>query len=431
MKTTWPILIFLLIKPPVLLGHDGVPESIKTNLTREELETNIELALAHPALSLLQDQYWYWDESGDMHLPIPPGQQGNEFLVVPGQGPSTFDEETKACLSKKNMGAKGALKGLHVALDPGHFGGAYARLEDRFVDFAEPETMAFNEGNLTMGLALKLKQMLERAGAKVSLTRSPESPFPLGMNFEVWKRTQMQEYWGQMFEEKNLRPPTQAEKMSAMLELMEQEKAAFSIYNRADLEKRAAILADLGADLTLYLHFNGSEKKPTRDESGHTIAKEENFNMGFIAGSFLPNEISTEQDRRDFIRWMTSPGKLTLSKKLCSSMLDRLEKRTDVPLARQTDAAYLQVSSIPAVNEIGENYEGVYHRNLLLTRRSTTTHCYLESLVQDNLQEAQKLSKKNRQIQGVSSNARVFKVAKAYFNGIKKFAEQNVCKIKP
>lgn len=239
----------------------------------------------------------------------------------------------------------------------------------------------------------------------------------------------MERYWIKLYRDNNSKDPTVEEISTAMKELNAQEKGAFKLYNKADLERRSIMIAGMDADLTLYLHFNGSEKEPFRDENNHTIAKEENFNMAFIAGSFSKSkEIKTEPDRKDFIRWATSPEKLTLSKKLCSHMLELLEKRTNVPLAHEEDAEYLKNFSMPAVDESGETYEGVFHRNLYLTRKSTTPHCYLESLIQDNFEEAQKLGKQNRQILGISTSARVFKVAKAYFIGIKKFVAENACK---
>lgn len=66
------------------------------------------------------------------------------------------------------------LKGLHVALDPGHIGGGYAKMEERWLSMT-PDT-AVKEGSLVLQVAQIVKPRLEALGARVSLVRQSESP---------------------------------------------------------------------------------------------------------------------------------------------------------------------------------------------------------------------------------------------------------------
>ncbi len=69
------------------------------------------------------------------------------------------------------------LSDLHIALDPGHIGGAYSQMEERHLTFnpANPDEVV-KEGDLTLLTAKVLKPMLEAAGARVSLVREQLDP---------------------------------------------------------------------------------------------------------------------------------------------------------------------------------------------------------------------------------------------------------------
>ena len=66
------------------------------------------------------------------------------------------------------------LTGLHIALDPGHIGGGYAKMEERWLSMKPGEAVI--EGSLVLRVAQVLKARLEALGARVSLVRSVEAP---------------------------------------------------------------------------------------------------------------------------------------------------------------------------------------------------------------------------------------------------------------
>ena len=66
------------------------------------------------------------------------------------------------------------LSDMHIALDPGHIGGTYARMEERFLSFHPAE--AVQEGDLALAVAQELKPRLEALGAHVRLVREKNEP---------------------------------------------------------------------------------------------------------------------------------------------------------------------------------------------------------------------------------------------------------------
>ncbi|HMJ05841.1 MAG TPA: hypothetical protein VK474_06250, partial [Chthoniobacterales bacterium] len=67
-----------------------------------------------------------------------------------------------------------ALRGLHIALDPGHIGGTWARMEERW--FQVGDSKPIQEGDMTLRVANILAPKLKALGAKVSFVRSKTEP---------------------------------------------------------------------------------------------------------------------------------------------------------------------------------------------------------------------------------------------------------------
>lgn len=67
------------------------------------------------------------------------------------------------------------LEGLRVVLDPGHLGGRWARMEERWFHLGDPRKPV-TEGDMTLEVARLLKPRLEASGARVWLTRDDTRP---------------------------------------------------------------------------------------------------------------------------------------------------------------------------------------------------------------------------------------------------------------
>ena len=66
------------------------------------------------------------------------------------------------------------LSGLKIALDPGHLGGSWAKMEERW--FQVGNSKPVQEGDLTLQVARLLARRLREHGAKVSSVRNSDEP---------------------------------------------------------------------------------------------------------------------------------------------------------------------------------------------------------------------------------------------------------------
>src|SRR5215469_8613651 len=66
------------------------------------------------------------------------------------------------------------LSGIKIALDPGHVGGTWAKMEERW--FQVGESKPVQEGDLTLRVARLLAPRLRELGAKVSFVRNSDEP---------------------------------------------------------------------------------------------------------------------------------------------------------------------------------------------------------------------------------------------------------------
>lgn len=78
----------------------------------------------------------------------------------------------------------------------------------------------------------------------------------------------------------------------------------------------------------------------------------------------------------------------------------------------------LMTSSLYQANNTILIADGIYCRNLALTRRVHGPLCYGETLIQNNPEEAKRLAQENFSSNGIMISSRIAEVARAYFRGI-------------
>ncbi len=304
-------------------------------------------------------------------------------------------QENKAIVSPQNCQM---LRGLKIALDPGHFGGKMARLEERFVDI-EPnqemgiaEPIEFDEGTLTFLTAFYLKELLEKEGAEVLLTRNEIGLGAYPEEFFAWLRENPQFHGIDI-------PPSQIFRRH---------------YNPLDLQARAEKINQFAPDLTLIIHYNAHDSQAT--EGGGTGLSLKNYNMTFIPGAFARGELSTPQSRYEFLRLIVKPD-IQHSSALSCQVLQQFVQKLQVPAVTKEDGArYLETVCLKVD-------EGVYARNLALTRMVRGTVCYGESLVQNNIEECKRLAQQDILIYGRPCSSRIKEVAEAYFAAIQGYTD--------
>ncbi|QZA59103.1 N-acetylmuramoyl-L-alanine amidase family protein [Candidatus Rhabdochlamydia porcellionis] len=284
---------------------------------------------------------------------------------------------------------KKRLNNCKIAIDPGHFGSEYSHLEQRFVEISsQKELIAFNEGDLTFLTALYLKELLEKEGAEVFLTRARKAEGALSQNFFQFLQTHPDLWLTQ----------------KTLTQLFR------SIYNGVDLYARAEKINAFKPDLTVIIHYNAHDSKGEK----HTSTTDKNFNMVFIPGSFGDGELKEKKARYEFLRLLVTSD-FSLSRQFSKIVLKKFNEHLQIPTVTPSDGAhYLETASI-------EVEKGVYARNLALTRLVHGPLCYGESLVQNNLEEALRLSRLDTEIQGYPCSSRLKEVALAYFQAIQEF----------
>ena len=278
------------------------------------------------------------------------------------------------------------LKGLRIALDPGHTAGdtATGRMEDKFLLFKmyDPKnkdtvTVSLAEGMLTWNTANMLAVTLRAEGAEVFMTRTTANSNALGKSFEQWKK---EDYRRELDSLLKIYPTDIHLRKLKSGKLRDDNSIFRYVFKDVELRKRAELINDFHPDLTIIIHFNvDDQNKPW------TKPTNKNFCMTFVGGSFQAGELSDSERRFDFLRLLLTDD-IENSTIAAGHAALEFQSELDVSLAKQNDASYLKQYCIPEI------YPGVFCRNLSLTRMIQGTLIYGETLYQDNAKECLRLS---------------------------------------
>lgn len=255
----------------------------------------------------------------------------NEYVIIDEEGVTVrgLEKVFYTAVPKKR---ERALRKIKVAIDPGHFGGKYAKLEHRSIFVG---SVQLQEGDLTLKTAHALKKLLLNAGYDVFMTR--ELP-------------------GQ----------------GAFLEPYD-DKEPFKAYNIRDLNERARLINAFEPDVTVCIHYNihsGGE--------GNVCAPvPHNFCCAFVPGGFRKDELMRLEDRGQLLRLLLTDD-VEKSIELSRCILNAFEKHLGVPC--QTNRRHLA----PICKWAGR---GIFARNLVLTRQIAGPICYSETLCMDAASE--------------------------------------------
>ena len=162
-----------------------------------------------------------------------------------------------------------------IVLDPGHIGGEWARMEERF--FVIGKDRPVQEAVLNLTVARLLKRQLEAAGVTVLLTKD---------NYQPVTDQRPEDFRDQA--ERDIPASTdEANRADAVRKRME-----ILFYRSAEIVARAKIVNEqLKPDLTLCLHFNAVEWDDCHD------LVEENSVIVFTHGNYLPGELADDEQK--------------------------------------------------------------------------------------------------------------------------------------
>jgi hypothetical protein len=253
---------------------------------------------------------------------------------------------------------------LHVALDPGHIGGKWAKMEERW--FQVGDSAPVEEADIALRVAKLLAPKLRALGAEVTFVRlrnrpaTPKRPD----DFREIART--------ILTESGVNNPSDSYENGAEenKEKSIRWQSELLFYRQSEIRYRARRVNEvLQPDLVLCLHFNaeawGDPKNPTLIDRNH-------FHV-LVNGSYLPEEIEHDDERYEMIR--------------------RLLSRTyeeELPLADKMAATFARETGLPpyeyttdTVAKIGSSGY-VYARNLLATRVFRCPVVYFEPYVMNS-----------------------------------------------
>jgi hypothetical protein len=257
------------------------------------------------------------------------------------------------------------LSGLRIALDPGHLGGKWAKMEERW--FQVGNTQPVQEGDLTLKVARILAPRLRELGAKVLFVRNSNEPVTA-------KRPDDFRELATKILIKNGVPQPRADVLDPNDPEKEQTirwQSEILFYRYSEIRRRAALVNfKLHPDLVLCLHFNaegwGDPNNPTLTDINHLHL--------LVNGSYLQQELEFDDERFEMIRRLLSRAydeELPLADAVASAM------------ARETQLPPYQYPTTNSTTKVGTSGY-VFARNLLATRLYRCPVVYCEPYVMNS-----------------------------------------------
>ena len=257
------------------------------------------------------------------------------------------------------------LAGLRIALDPGHLGGEWAKMEERWFQVGNTEPV--QEGDLTLKVARLLAPRLRELGAKVFFVRNSNDPVTV-------KRPDDFRELARKILIKNGIPEPRAEVLNSNDPEKEQTirwQSEILFYRYSEIRRRAALVNfRLHPDLVLCLHFNaegwGDPNDPMLPDVNHLHL--------LVNGSFLEQELEFDDERFEMVRRLLSrvyDDELPLADTIANAM------------ARETHLPPYQYPTTNSTTKVGTSGY-VYARNLLATRLYRCPVIYCEPYVMNS-----------------------------------------------
>jgi N-acetylmuramoyl-L-alanine amidase len=322
-------------------------------------------------------------------------------------GPRKLPQQFWRRIDKAARGGK-PLAHLNLALDPGHLGGRWAKMEERWFQVGDKPPV--EEGELTWRVAKILALKLRALGAEVSFARRHAQPMtPLRPDdFREIART--------VLAKNGVTDPVEsyenAEDESKEKSVRWQSELLF--YRQSEIRYRAKRVNEfVQPDLVLCLHFNaeawGTPTAPTLTDRNH-------FHV-LVNGSYLPDELEHDDVRYEMIR------------RLLSRTYDE-----ELPLADAIATTFARETGLPpyeyttdTVAKVGTSGY-IYARNLLATRVYRCPVVYFEPYVMNSNEAFARIQAGDyggtREINGVQRLSIFREYAQAVADGLTEYCRQ-------
>ncbi len=257
------------------------------------------------------------------------------------------------------------LSGLRIALDPGHLGGKWAKMEERW--FQVGDSPPVQEGDLALRVARLLAPRLRKLGARVSFVRNSAEPITAQRpdDFrELAKKILIKN--GVPQPRRDVLDPNDPDKEQTI-----RWQSEILFYRYSEIRRRAVLVyMKLHPDLVLCLHFNaegwGDPSHPTLIDNNHLHL--------LVNGSYLKDELELDDERFEMIRRLLSRAYVE-ELPLADTIAGAMARDTHLPAYE-----YPTADTVTKVGSIGY----LYARNLLATRLYRCPVVYCEPYVMNS-----------------------------------------------
>ncbi len=253
------------------------------------------------------------------------------------------------------------LRDVRITLDPGHIGGAFAKMEERW--FRIGEDPPIREGDLNLTVARILQCRLTSLGADVSMTRDAAQP----VTRDTPESLELQARRILGGSTRGIRLDSDIEKTVEKEEDAERALGEFLFYRVSEIRARAQrVNAEFRPDLVLAIHFNAVAWP---DSANPSLVDENHLHL-IVNGAYLPDEIARDDVRFEmFIKLLQETSEEEVA--IAESIAGALAQATDLPPF---------VYERPGAKRVGDN-PYVWARNLLAGRLYRCPVVYLEAYV--------------------------------------------------
>ena len=252
-----------------------------------------------------------------------------------------------------------SLRGLRVAIDPGHMGGNL--WDKRTGKYVTDGSQKVSEGLIALQTSLLLEEQLVAMGAKVLLTRRNLKPVTnakyedLDVNYFARRelRARSMEPWFLDLIQQNAteRELIAAFNRSPNLKKLFAERSRLEYFaQREDLYARNLMLAEFKPHITLLVHYDASINSPNSAARNKTFA--------YVPGGYFATEFGSSESRANFLAHLAQGAQWQDSVELSSMIVGTIGKNLNVALST-SDSSGVKVAP------------GVFARNLALTRLIT------------------------------------------------------------
>ncbi|MEM7147327.1 MAG: hypothetical protein AAF591_19585 [Verrucomicrobiota bacterium] len=279
--------------------------------------------------------------------------------------PTPFWTPTKV-LTKKTTPDK-PLAGIHIAIDPGHIGGQWAKMEERWYQIGDDPPV--EEGTMTLKVAKLLKTDLENKGAQVSLVRTALEPVT------ATRPEDFEDLATQALVKAGFDPPPASyanatEKLPGGPQLTVQWQSEKMFYRSQEIRDRARFVNNvIKPDLIICLHMNaeswGNPARPTLRNRNH-------YHI-LCNGTYSLGEISADDQRFEMLLRLVQ-GIHNEEIPLCTAVAEAFDDITGMPRFAYDGTFARRVNEHPAV----------FSRNLLATRTYQCPVIFLEPYVMND-----------------------------------------------